>query len=206
MARPRDRQRQKIYTAEHGVTGSKLFKTVAEMQAFVDKLLAEAWTRRRFGNRKIEVRDGRGRSRAGGSPNGWITLPLWARTSLTICHELAHALGTHGEEAHGPEFTRRLLELVSHVMGDQAGATLRQRYVELRVKIGPPLKLRDLKPLPLPKKLWRIEAREQDGVVVTNDVEATTLKNALQWWLNGQTNGQVVHVAARRIRRPVTIA
>jgi putative metallohydrolase (TIGR04338 family) len=210
MATPRDTQRKRIYLAEWAVDDSdRKFESIPAIQAFVDKLLAEAWTRRRFGNRKVEVRDGRGRSRAGGSTQGWITLPKWARRDLTICHELAHALGPHHarEAAHGPEFARRLLELVSHIMGEEAGARLRQRYTEARVKVGPPLVLRDLKPLPTPLKLWRFEMKGADAVVTTRDIEAASLVGALQRYLYVTDGGNhLLHLTVRRIRRPVTVA
>jgi putative metallohydrolase (TIGR04338 family) len=210
MARARDTQRKKVYTAEWAIDDSdRKFESVPEIQAFVDKLMTEAWARRRFGNLKIEVRDGRGRSRAGGSAEGrWITLPKWARRDLTICHELAHAVGKqHDKEAaHGPDFARRLLELVTHVMGEEAGARLRERFVAARVKVGPPLVLRDLKPLPAPLKLWRFVATDAVGTATTRDIEAGTLVGALQRYLY-VTDGSnhLLQLTVKRIRRPVTI-
>lgn len=211
MARPRDTQRKKLYLAEdslrHHPANDKL-PTVPEMQAFVDKLLAEAWSRRRFGNANVEVHDGRGRSRAGGSRKtwrgpAWITMPTWSRSKLIVCHELAHALAGENEAAHGPEFTRRYLELVEHVLSDGAARMLRERFVQARVKVGPPLVLRDLKPLPEPTRPWRIEATDAEGNVTPFTIEAVNLRQALTTFLHRSQGSAFVAASARRVRRSV---
>lgn len=75
-------------------------KTVAECQAYVDRITTSDWWTTRHRYWKVPVKDGRGRRSACASWDGSISLPLWARTPSTILHELAHVLAglSHGHD------------------------------------------------------------------------------------------------------------
>jgi putative metallohydrolase (TIGR04338 family) len=135
-----DKQRQRLYDAESIVPAGRTFETVAECQAFIDKVLASAFVRRRWGLHAIEVLDGRGhRNATGGS--GAIQAPKWARNEAVLSHELAHCLaGSHA--MHGPQFARVRLELTGHIFGAEVRAGLLKSYRGHRVKMAPPTKLR----------------------------------------------------------------
>lgn len=140
-SRYRDSQRGKLYAAQqiafpdmtHGPHPE--FRTVKQMQRYVDKLTSYAWFRRRFGNRRIRVHDGRGRRRAGGAP-GYITMPLWSRTLPTILHECAHAC-ERWPAKHGPWFCRAYLDLVHHAMSPEDATRLKAAYRLERVRWKP---------------------------------------------------------------------
>ena len=83
------------------------------------------------------IKDGRGTSVARGSARS-LNLPKWARTKLTICHELAHAiLDRKGDTGpwHGRAFARLYLEMIVRYCGGKlgdvrrAGATQKPRRV-----------------------------------------------------------------------------
>ncbi len=158
VARARDSQRQKVYSAEsflHGGSAWERFETVAEMQAFVDDVLGSAWFRRRWpqvARRGIEVRDGRGRGRACAQVI-WGTLvikmPVWSRSRAIVLHEISHhcADEVHGitdVAAHGWQFAATLLELVAHEMGAMWGDELKKSYKARKVRYKAP---RSRKPL-----------------------------------------------------------
>ena len=102
----RDSQRQKVYNSERlafngGLDekhGTPEFKTVAEVQAYMDEVLASgAWRALGFSHLGIfkssplTIHDGRGRRR--GCADSWsnaIKLPRFARLRWYLLHELAH--------------------------------------------------------------------------------------------------------------------
>jgi putative metallohydrolase (TIGR04338 family) len=132
--RPRDSQRSKLYAAEAILQGAPDFKTVQECQAFADSVMANRWVRARW-NRYIEVRPGKGHTRATGShSSGIIQLPLWSRQRLVVLHEVAHVLTPGNYAHHGPEYAGVLLSLVHHVLGAEQAAKLRVSYREHRVR------------------------------------------------------------------------
>jgi putative metallohydrolase (TIGR04338 family) len=185
----RDGQKSKVYAAEREVfpdsfTDSRKEMSVPEVQRYVNDLLREHWSRRRWGNRQVAVTDGRGRRQAV-SMGGEIRLPAWARDPITILHELAHELCPR-EEWHGAIFTRTLLELVGHKLGKDAQDRLRAAYRKHHAKVGSPLVLRPIEKVPdapaLPK-VWRFEFK-RNGQVETHSVEAASMKGALYRFQN----------------------
>lgn len=146
---PVDSQRSKVYKAERraflpfesafGANDMRRWKTVGEMQSYVDRLLASAWWKRRWPTvTKIVVKDGRGRRKAG-SAGGSILMPLWARKEWVILHEIAHevvgrTIGHRNVAAHGREFCQVYLELVGHMMGDDARKALKDEFQAHKVK------------------------------------------------------------------------
>jgi hypothetical protein len=102
----RDSQRQKIYDSEHiaflgGIDNPYTppdYKTVAEVQAVVDRVTAtDTWRALGFSHigmferNPLTVKDGRGRRRgAASSFSNTIAIPRFARRDWYIMHELAH--------------------------------------------------------------------------------------------------------------------
>ena len=83
----------------------------------------------------FRVADGRGCrfARAGSTT---ITLPRWARNRFVVLHELAHHIlcvnGTN--DAHGPKFTRLLIELLAWAKIDTKANLLRTaRFAKLKI-------------------------------------------------------------------------
>lgn len=139
LHRPYDSQRSRLYKAEGVIsTQGQRFTTVEEMQAYVDKLTASAWWKRRFFRRRIHVRPGLGHRRATGSSFGVVQMPVWARCEAVLLHEVAHVvtLDAQGMSApyHGREFARVFLDLVRHQLGEESWRVLRDSFKVNRVK------------------------------------------------------------------------
>lgn len=155
----RDSQRSKLYAAErlawgddpyigdpgHGqtvplqavqdwvdmITRSRFWKTY-KVPIFEGHGLHGYWPQiKRYP--KILVRDGRGRRNACGSQEGYIKLPLWARTYWVTLHEIAHVIQTE-RPAHGRQFARIYLDLVRRFIGPEAARELKRAYVQKHVK------------------------------------------------------------------------
>lgn len=137
MRRPRDTQRSRLYAAEMIVRRGQEFTSVAEMQQYVDTVVARRWFRSRWGSRSVEVRDGRGFRRATCYPRGdsaVVYMPRRSRCQLVLLHEIAHAVQPPGTAWHGPEFCRIYLALVRHFMGQAEGTLLLAAYRAKRVR------------------------------------------------------------------------
>lgn len=135
--RPRDTQRKRLYDAEREVRRGQEFKSVAEMQQYVDALLAQRWCRSRWGGQSVEVRDGRGFRRAMCYPDGSsavIYMPLWSRCQRIVLHEVAHALAPEDAAWHGPEFAAIYLALVQREVGADAAEEMRAAFRKHRVR------------------------------------------------------------------------
>lgn len=140
----RDSQRSKVYRAECIALAdrSERLETVPEMQQYVDKILRSRWFKGKWDYLAIQVKDGRGRSRACGGyygfGTGYIKMPKWSRTRYVVLHEMAHVITgmEHRSEGtiHGRRFMRVYLALVGRWMGKAAAADLRSRCKEHRVK------------------------------------------------------------------------
>ena len=141
----RDSQRQKIYDSEHGADHGERFKTVGECQAYVDRVLARKRLHKKYprlARMEIEVQDGRGR-RSGvaqtvGLGHRIIKLPLFARTELYICHEIAHHLVSRGCAPHGWEFAMAYLAIVREMLGKERHDALRAEFKKRRVRFREP--------------------------------------------------------------------
>ena len=158
----RDFQRSKVYAAESMAESRQSsgrpsddgkfverLETVGEIQSWVDEITESDWFRSylmpeseeemssrltpRHFRYRIKVKDGRGRRCAGGSPNGFITMPVWSRTRLTVLHEVAHTI-CRPKPWHGKAFVRIVLDLVHEFIGPEEADLLRECYDEKKVK------------------------------------------------------------------------
>lgn len=149
--RPRDAQRSKLYRAEQMCVGwqaGRRFDTVDDVQAYVNRILSHAYVQRHFVKAKygIEVRPGHG-MRRGHAYRYAMALPKFARHEMYILHEMAHCLADRfDEESHGWKFCDRYLKLVTHVMGREAGDSLKASFRERKVKFREPKKRAPLSP------------------------------------------------------------
>lgn len=109
----RDTQRQAVYNWEITVrekwADRNPLLSLDECQALVNKIWHDYWPN----STPPDVLDGRGRRRGYGSR--WeIKLPRFARHTIYVLHETAHALLWDIRPWHGKEFARLFLELIGH--------------------------------------------------------------------------------------------
>lgn len=143
----RDTQRQKLYDAENAAFGeSHPTMSLAEVQAFVDKVLASKVVQRHYprAQYRLTVTDGRAR-RSAGYYACWddseIRMPRWARTKWSTLHEVAHHLAHDPREAaHGWRFAACYLELVRIYMGRPSEQALKDAFKAKRVRYREPRK------------------------------------------------------------------
>lgn len=153
-----DSQRGKLYAAENKVPRGEEMPDLKAVERYLADMQARSWWRwglklvpgkRAIESAPIRVADGRGRRSASGG--SWtITLPRWARCERIILHEAAHCI-TPGK-MHGREFAAAYLELVTRMMGKDAGAALRLAFREGGVRYKPKRQL-------TPEQLERLRAR-----------------------------------------------
>jgi putative metallohydrolase (TIGR04338 family) len=154
--RPRDSQRARVYRAERAVPDGRRLPTVGDVQRYVDRVTASALWRRLVPDRsRVEVRDGRGRRRAGsyvGLPA--IAVPRVHRRERHVLHELAHQLadatGDPAEPAHGWRFAAALLLLVRERKSPETADALRAANTAAGVRYRPPPSGRGLPRAPAP--------------------------------------------------------
>lgn len=152
MAIPRDSQRQRLYDAEQVIvlTGPRPeFRTVEQMQTYVDKLLSSAWFQRRWGKHRLTVRPGYGFRRAvAETGRNRIQMPLWARCEAVLLHEIAHhcTWWQHRNDVapHGREYAANYVELVGHLMGRESAELLKVSFRAGKVKFTKPRAKREL--------------------------------------------------------------
>ncbi|GGF23256.1 TIGR04338 family metallohydrolase [Williamsia phyllosphaerae] len=114
------------------------FGSVESARRYVSQVLSRDSVRRRFPRATIdvEVRSRRGHRSAHyespADPTAPPTIALpemadgrWALRELVVLHELAHHLIDPGHPAHGPRFAATLIDLVSDVLGPEAGFVYR---------------------------------------------------------------------------------
>jgi len=105
----RDSQRSKVYSWERTLPTKEL--SLDECRDLITKAC------RYYGKVVPVVKDGRGTAYARGYSYE-INLPRWARTTVTVLHEVAHSIHTkyrQGDEAtHGKEFMRIFIDLLAH--------------------------------------------------------------------------------------------
>jgi putative metallohydrolase (TIGR04338 family) len=186
---PRDSQRSKLYAAEVAVkwVDNERLETVEEMETWVRHILASKWLTNNFPslrNIEIGVKDGRGRSQAGGS-HSYITMPKWSRSKDVVLHEISHSFisriyGHENVAAHGREYARILLLLVRHFMGKENYLRLRASFKECRVRFSlrknrqvDPSKPKRVMPVAALEALrkYREEKRARQGKLPYTDVE-----------------------------------
>ena len=119
----------------------KRFGSAEAVQAYVDAVLALNWVRAAWPSAgPVRVRERAGDTLAHYSA-GVIAVPTrrigssWALRELVVLHELAHHLAAPGEQTHGAQFVGRFIELVTEIIGPEAGLLLRVTMSEQAVQI-----------------------------------------------------------------------
>lgn len=141
MKLERDTQKSKLYKAENvarKAIGDVQFTDKLGLWAFVEKVERDQWFRRKYGIRRINVTDGRGRRNAGATVYGnTILMPRWSRTPIVTLHEIAHLCAPR-EVQHGWQFAATMLELVRHFLGADVHRVLRQCFRDGKVRYKKP--------------------------------------------------------------------
>jgi putative metallohydrolase (TIGR04338 family) len=109
-------------------------------QAYVDELLTSPWWQRQFPSvRSVVLFDHEGKYALAhkGVHGGAIQLPRWARTPLTLLHELAHLASPPTTIGHGPVYAGIYLLLVQHYMGEGVALQLARHFAARRVRVQP---------------------------------------------------------------------
>jgi putative metallohydrolase (TIGR04338 family) len=153
MARPRDTQRKRMYTAEHVLDQfAKPLREVSDVEKYVTRVLARQSILRRYPklNPDVKVKDGRGTRRALAYGSHAISIPLWARNEGIVLHELAHTIAARHYRpyeiaSHGWQFAAIFLDLVKSMMGSAAHDALRAAFKTHKVRYTEPRR-RDLTP------------------------------------------------------------
>jgi hypothetical protein len=130
----RDSQRSKLYSAERAAKlGGIVFKTEAEIQEYVDKLTHSVWFQARWSRRRIPVRVKRDGSTW--SQGGWSGLHIAPchMVEWVVLHEVAHVVA-EAHHMHDAQYAAIFLALVTHEIGPEAGARLREQFKLKRVK------------------------------------------------------------------------
>ncbi len=120
------------------------FASADSVRDHVERVLAMPSVRERFPRARVAVavRERRGHTRAeyrsaayssGGLPE--IAIPTstegrWALRELVVLHEIAHHLDDSGGPAHGRGFADTLIDLVSLVLGPEAGFIYRVVFAD----------------------------------------------------------------------------
>ncbi len=121
------------------------FAALESVQVYADAVLSLSWVRALWSRAAAPVLV---RSRAGHSRAHYerstavIAVPLhrggsaWALRELVVLHEIAHHLAPDDEPAHGPAFAGRLVQLITEIVGPEAGFLLRVTLLDAGVRIG----------------------------------------------------------------------
>jgi len=144
---PIDFQMARAYRAEnflkvHAVKG-RSFKSIEEIQEYVDALLSTAWFTKRFGTGWKVTASVKGAGWAYGGPRGHkcggMRLPAgWAFEEWVVLHEMAHAVTPSAAGGrHGRYWARMYMELVRYRMGVRVGELLKQAFKAEGVKSSP---------------------------------------------------------------------
>lgn len=143
--KPRDSQRSKVYKSDAALKKfSEPLKTIEDIEKFVKSVWKLKRVQESFPKISEEcprVKDGRGTRNARGGMF-YISIPLWARSSDIVLHELAHTvtIRTYGygeTAAHGPEFCAVYLRLALYVMGREAHDALKAAMKHNKVRYKP---------------------------------------------------------------------
>ncbi len=150
IQRPRDSQRSRLYAAEqavggYGSNGGQPLPTMADIEAYLDKLTSSAWFRRRWDRvypGTYRLRNGAGNRKATGGMND-LTYPRWSRYEWMVLHELAHHIverhsGSSTQAWHGWMFCSVLLELVEHAFGAEMAKRFKAEMKKRNVKYTKP--------------------------------------------------------------------
>lgn len=114
------------------------FGSVESVQRYVDAVLALNWVRERYAaaTTPVAVRARRGQALAHyDALPPTIAIPLresnraWALREMVVLHEIAHHLAPNGV-SHGRQFVDCFIELVTEIIGPEAGLVLRSAMYE----------------------------------------------------------------------------
>lgn len=127
-------QQARLYEAEGTVPHGRPFRTLEEVQSFVDDLRERPW----WPDSIARVEVGPARESGNCSVGWWEPEKFAGRVEMLKCHmyelavlhELAHviAAAVHRSNAHCPHFARTYLELVYWVMGSDTYLKLWDRF------------------------------------------------------------------------------
>ncbi|MGZ8176928.1 TIGR04338 family metallohydrolase [Williamsia sp. SKLECPSW1] len=121
------------------------FASVASVADHVERVLARPSVRERFPRATepvaVRVRRGPVSAHYEAGPPAVIAVPedgdgRWALRELVVLHEVAHHLDDSGGAAHGSGFAATLIDLVTDVVGPEAGWIYRILFTESDVPIG----------------------------------------------------------------------
>lgn len=140
--------RAAVYAAEIAAfegTSAESIVDIASLRQLGDRVTSAAW----WPHGHIDIvptRSDASSSSARRHTGGEITVRLAApqMTSATLLHELAHVLAGI-DRGHGPTFRRAHVDLVGHVLGDEAARWLLEAYDSMTLAVG----RRDWPPPPL---------------------------------------------------------
>ena len=117
------------------------FGNLANVQTYCDKVLALNWVQAKYPRalRPVVVRERKGQEKAHYERmRAVIAVPpyergkAWAMREIVVLHELAHHLDTG--YGHGVTFTATYEDLVTELIGPEAGFILRALYYDEGVK------------------------------------------------------------------------
>lgn len=153
----RDTQRARLYAADDVLAKhAKPMPQISDMEDFVKRVMSSKRVQASYPiafsmyrNMPV-VKDGRGRSAAGGWSGG-ITMPLWSRKTDVVIHELAHCIAARQWcreriAGHGWQFCSVYLRLVLLFMGREAHDELKASFRQHRVRFTAPRKRRPMDP------------------------------------------------------------
>lgn len=188
-----DTKRSRVYAAEgtalpHGP--EQHLASIAEVQAYVDRVTDLAWFRRRWPTHTriaaVIKRGGGGyapvnsnRIHVGLNVTGARGKP--GTTRALVLHEIAHVvtdLAPDDHNWHGPAFVRTALEIYGFEFGKATADAFRAACKEQKVRLGSPTPLRAPSKTPPPRAVphtWRIQLGKDELLIV----QATTLLGAL---------------------------
>jgi putative metallohydrolase (TIGR04338 family) len=146
-----DPQQYRVYDAErvfnNGV-GVIMFRSLDDIQKFVDKIVASDWWKDRCDVEAVRVFLGRkdsGTAKSYPRFASWrgivqtvpfITIPpTWAATDIVVIHELAHTCAGL-KERHGPVFARCYLDMLATFSSRSNALKLQKSFDAERVEYG----------------------------------------------------------------------
>jgi hypothetical protein len=140
----RDAQRQRVYKAEAYAPRGRAWATIAEVQAYVDHLLAlPRWPRLCPSVTKVIIKPAQWNAMSSRAypdtdhTGGTIRLHPDHYHQRILFHELAHLAQPPNTTWHGPEFCLIYLRLVYRLLGDGTGASLEKSFKAHRVQVAP---------------------------------------------------------------------
>ncbi len=151
----RDTQRQKVYRSDPALKPwAEPLPTVKDVERFCRKVWASKRMRKAFPRavahwKAPRVKDGRGTRIARGGM-GPINIPLWARSTDVVLHELAHTVTMRVYDdrvpAHGWQYCEVYLRIVLYAMGREAHDALKAAFKKNGVRFRKPRQGKPLSP------------------------------------------------------------